>query len=108
MVEYTLYLDSIFSSLADATRRDILRRVSLAELSISEIAAPYNLTFAAISKHLKVLEKAKLIIKKRRGKEQIVHLAPRALSEASDYLLWYQKFQEERLDSLDNYLNKEK
>jgi len=107
MVEYTLSLDSIFSSLADPTRRDILRRVSTEELSIGEIAKPYPLTFAAVSKHLKVLERAKLIIKRRQGKEQIVQLAPQALAGASEYLAWYQQLMEARFDSLENYLNKE-
>jgi DNA-binding transcriptional ArsR family regulator len=107
MVEYTLSLDSIFSSLADPTRRDILRRVSNEELSVGEIAKPYPLTFAAVSKHLKVLERAKLIIKRRQGKEQIVQLAPQALADASEYLAWYQQFMEARFDSLENYLNKE-
>jgi DNA-binding transcriptional ArsR family regulator len=107
MVEYALSLDSIFASLADSTRRDILRRVSSEELSIGEIAQPYDLTFAAVSKHLKVLEKAKLIVKRRRGKEQMVQLAPRALADAAEYLQWYQQFMEFRLDSLENYLNKE-
>jgi DNA-binding transcriptional ArsR family regulator len=107
MVEYTSSLDSIFSSLADSTRRDILRRVSSEELSVGEIARPYDLTFAAISKHLKVLEKAKLIIKRRRGKEQMVQLAPHALADATEYLQWYGQFMQVQLDSLDNYLNKE-
>jgi len=107
MVEYTPTLDSIFSSLADPTRRDILRRVSTRQLSVGEIALPYDLTFAAISKHLKVLERARLIIKKRRGKEQIVRIAPQALQQADDYLEFYRQFWEERLDSLEDYLNKE-
>jgi DNA-binding transcriptional ArsR family regulator len=85
MVEYTLSLDSIFSSLADPTRRDILRRLINQELTISEIAKPYDLTFAAVSKHLKVLEKAQLIIKRRRGKEQMVQVSPLALKDAADY-----------------------
>jgi DNA-binding transcriptional ArsR family regulator len=67
MVEYTLSLDSIFSSLADPTRRDILRRLITQELSISELAKPYDITFAAVSKHLKVLERAQLIIKRGHG-----------------------------------------
>jgi DNA-binding transcriptional ArsR family regulator len=107
MVEYTLSLDSIFSSLADPTRRDILRRVADQELSVGEIAKAYDLTFAAISKHLKVLEKAKLVIKRRRGKEQIVHMAPQALADASEYLQWYKQFMGMRLDSLGEYLSKE-
>jgi DNA-binding transcriptional ArsR family regulator len=107
MVEYTLSLDSIFASLADPTRRDILRRVSSEELSVGAIAQPYDLTFAAVSKHLKVLERAKLIIKRRRGKEQMVQLVPRAFADAAEYLQWYQQFTESRLDSLEDYLKKE-
>ena len=83
MVECTLNLNSIFGSLADPTRRDILNRVSQEELSVSEIAEPYQLTFAAISKHLKILEKAHLIIKRRHGKQAMVQASPTALKEAS-------------------------
>lgn len=97
-------LDAVFQSLADATRRDILRRVSREEMSVSEIAEHYKMTLAAISKHLKVLEKARLIIKRRRGKEQIVQLAPGTLAEATDYLEQYQRLWENRLDNLERYL----
>jgi DNA-binding transcriptional ArsR family regulator len=107
MVEYTLSLDSIFNSLADPTRRDILRRVSTNELSVSQVAQPYPLTFAAVSKHLKVLEAAELIVKRRRGKEHMVSLAPKALADAAEYLQWYQRFMEARFDSLEIYLSKE-
>ena len=107
MVEYALSLDSTFSSLSDRTRRDILRRVSGREMSVGEIARPYDLTFAAVSKHLKVLEKAKLITKRRRGTEQMVQLSPTALADAAEYLQWYRQFMEARLDSLENYLSKE-
>jgi DNA-binding transcriptional ArsR family regulator len=107
MVEYALNLDSIFGSLADPTRRDILRRVTNDELSVSEIAKSYDLTLAAVSKHLRVLERASLIIKRRRGKEQMVSLAPRALADAAEYLQWYQQFMDRKYDSLENYLNKE-
>jgi DNA-binding transcriptional ArsR family regulator len=105
MVEYTLSLDNIFASLSDPTRRDILRRVSGQELSIGEIARPYDLTFAAVSKHLKVLEKANLIIKRRQGKEQIVSISPAALASADEYLDFYRKLWEKRLDTLEQYLN---
>ncbi len=105
MVESTLHLDLIFGSLADPTRRDILRRVARRVLSISEIAEDYDLTFAAISKHLKVLERAKLIIKRRRGKEQIVQMAPSAVADAADYLKRYEKLWNDRLDSLEQYLS---
>ena len=62
MVECTLNLDSVFASLADPTRRDILRQVTRRELSVGSIANQYNLTYAAISKHLKVMERANLIL----------------------------------------------
>jgi DNA-binding transcriptional ArsR family regulator len=104
MVEYVSNLDSIFASLADPTRRDILSRVSANELSVGEIARPYDLTFAAISKHLKVLERARLIIKRRRGKEQMVQLAPQALKGVDEYLEFYRRFWESRFDALDVYL----
>jgi DNA-binding transcriptional ArsR family regulator len=107
MVEYSLGLDSVFGSLADPTRRDILRRVSRQRLTVGEIAKPYDLTFAAVSKHLKVLERAKLIIKRRRGKEQMVSLAPQALAEAAEYLQWYRQFMDARFDALEDYLSKE-
>jgi DNA-binding transcriptional ArsR family regulator len=108
MVEYALNLDSIFSSLADPTRRDILRRVANRQMSVGEIARSYDLTFAAVSKHLKVLEKAELVIKRRRGKEQIVQLAPQALAPASDYLDRYRQLWEERFMVLDVVLAEER
>lgn len=105
MVEYSVSLDSVFGSLSDATRRDILRRVADADLSIGQIAKNYELTFAAISKHLMVLERAKLIVKYKRGKEHIVRLSPQALSRATEYLEFYQHHLEDRLDSLDEFIN---
>ena len=104
MVEYTIDLDSVFASLADPTRRDILRRVSRQQLSVGEIARPYGLTFAAVSKHLKVLERARLIVKQKRGKEHVVHIAPQTLKSADDYLQFYRQLWESRLDSLESYL----
>lgn len=91
MVERRLRLNSVFGSLADVTRRDILRRVAKKELTVGEVARPYALTLAAISKHLRILEKAKLINKRRQGKQHYVQLVPRTLKEALDYLYFYQK-----------------
>jgi len=104
MVEQAYSLDNIFTSLADPTRRDILLRVSNTELSISQIALPYDLSFAAVSKHIKVLEKAKLVIKRKSGKEQIVRLAPNALANAYGYLDEYKRLWGIRLDALEEYL----
>ncbi|MEO6109571.1 MAG: metalloregulator ArsR/SmtB family transcription factor [Candidatus Saccharimonadales bacterium] len=107
MVERSLILDKTFMSLADPTRRDILRRIGATELSIGEIARNYQLTFGAISKHLKVLENADLIIKKKRGKEQIVSLTPRALIDAHEYIEWFEQFWTDKVNSLALYLKEE-
>jgi len=107
MVEYYSHhdsLDSVFGSLADPTRRNILRRVSRKPLSIGEVASHYSLSLAAVSKHIKVLEEAKLVHKHKRGREHFIVLFPPALREAEKYLKWYERLWNERLDSLENYL----
>jgi DNA-binding transcriptional ArsR family regulator len=107
MVEYSLRLDQVFGSLADSTRRDILRRVARSELTVSQISADYDMSLAAVSKHLRILERAKLVMKRRRGKEQLVRLSPQAIVEAREYLGWYRQFMGEKFEELDIYLNKE-
>ncbi len=104
MVEQTNELDSVFGSLSDPTRRDILKKVSKKSLSVGQIALHYPLTFAAVAKHLDVLHHANLISKSRCGKEQIVSISPHTLAAASDYLENYRQLWENRLDSLDTYL----
>ncbi|MES2604754.1 MAG: metalloregulator ArsR/SmtB family transcription factor [Pseudomonadota bacterium] len=106
MVESTLNpnLDYLFLALADSTRRSILQQVAQAELSIGAIAEYYHLTFAAISKHIKVLEKAQLIRKERRGKEQIVIVVPAALQIAQEHLARYEQMWNSRFDQLDALL----
>jgi DNA-binding transcriptional ArsR family regulator len=106
MVEYSL--DLVFHSLADPTRRDILRRVSKHELSVGELASPYHVTFAAISKHLKVLEKAALITKRKAGKQHFIAASPPALELAAEHLARYMKLWEDRFDRLDTILEQEK
>jgi DNA-binding transcriptional ArsR family regulator len=101
MVEYTLQLDNIFASLADPIRRDILARVANCEHSVSELAANYNVSLAAISKHLKVMERARLIIKRKDGKQHMVSLAPDALMTADEYLEQYRRMWQSRADKLD-------
>jgi DNA-binding transcriptional ArsR family regulator len=108
MVEYRLSLDTTFASLADPTRRDILTRLQECSMNVSEIAEPYDMSLAAISKHLKILEHAKLIIKRRKGKERIVSLEPAAMIEAAEYLRGYEQQWIERFDRLDAYLKESK
>lgn len=94
----------IFHALADTTRRDILSRVAHREMSISEIKKRYGLTFAAIAKHVSVLEKAKLVMKRRSGREQYVSMIPATVTTAEQTLAQYKKMWEARFDNLDQYL----
>ena len=104
MVESEIHLDLVFGSLSDTTRRDILRRVAQQELSVGEIASSYDMSLAAVSKHLVVLEKSRLITKRREGKLQMAALSPAALTDASRHLEKYRDIWESRLDRLETYL----
>jgi DNA-binding transcriptional ArsR family regulator len=75
-------VDRLFHALADATRRDILRRCGRDELSVSRPADAYPMSFAAVQKHVVVLERAGLVTKRRRGREQLVHTDPEAVEKA--------------------------
>jgi DNA-binding transcriptional ArsR family regulator len=101
MVEYTYDLDDIFISLSDQTRRKILSLISYQAMTVGQIAGNFKLTYGAISKHILVLEKAKLIVKQRKGKEQIVSLSSVAIEQAEECLMAYRKVMEDRLGSLD-------
>jgi len=104
MVEQNVYLDGLFGSLADPIRRDILRRLINAQYTVSQIAEKYDVSLAAVAKHLTVLERAKLVIKQKRGKEQIVSISPLAIQDASYYLKQYEALINQRFDALDNVL----
>jgi DNA-binding transcriptional ArsR family regulator len=97
-------LDNLFMALADSTRRSILEQVASAEMSIGEIARHYQLTFAAVSKHIKVLERAGLITKRRRGKEQVVIIVPSTLGVARELIERYARMWSERFDNLEMLL----
>ncbi len=108
MVEYETHLNKIFYSLANPTRRDILKRLARCEvLSIGDIAEHYKLTFAAISKHIKVLENATLIIKKRSGQNQMVAIHPKTIEDANHYLREYEKLWSKRFDKLEILLKEQ-
>lgn len=76
------------------------------DMTVSELAARYEVSFAAVSKHLKVLEKAKLVSKRREGRTQVVTLAPDTLKEADEYLEQYRSMWQSRHDKLDELLKK--
>lgn len=104
MVESNLELDMLFGALSDSTRRGILQRVSKTEMSIGEIARHFELTYGAISKHIKVLEAARLITKRRRGKEQVVLMVPETVNVAQKHIERYARMWANRFDNLESIL----
>jgi len=97
-------LDSVFHALADATRRSILRDITRHERTVGELAEPYSMSLAAVSKHLDVLERASLIRRERKGTCRMVRLNPKPLQAAQDWIAFYQRFWETNLDRLQNLL----
>ena len=97
-------LTTTFSALADPTRRAILARVSLGETSVSELAAPFDMSLPAVSKHLKVLERAGLIVRGREAQWRPCKLKADPLKDAAGWIDEYRHHWENNLDALDNYL----
>jgi DNA-binding transcriptional ArsR family regulator len=97
-------LSATFAALADPTRRAILARLAVGETSVTELAAPFEMTMPAISKHLKVLERAGLISKGREAQWRPRRLEATPLREADAWIERYREFWEERFDRLDDYL----
>ncbi len=97
-------VDRIFRALADATRRDILRRTMAGEASVSHLAAAYDMSFAAIQKHVAVLEGAGLVTKQPLGRERIVRGNPETIRQAQDLLDRYAEIWRSRIDRLDTLL----
>lgn len=91
MVEYTNHIDDIFSALADPIRRDILERTSAGELTVNQIALEYDISLAATSKHLKVLQDTGLIGKRKDGRYNYVSASPDGMREAVAYLRQYEQ-----------------
>ncbi len=97
-------LDRTFAALADPTRRAILSRLTSGEASVLELAAPFDISLPAISKHLKVLERAGLIARSRERQWRPARLQAEPLKEVADWTDHYRRFWEERYDRLDEYL----
>ena len=98
------YLDRLFGALADATRRDILARVMDADASVSELAARYKMSFAAVQKHVAVLERAHLVTKRRDGRAQRVAGNPEAVYRAHRLLEQFEQIWQARIARLDELL----
>src|ERR1700683_2738188 len=99
-------LDTTFSALADPTRRAILARLALGETSVTDLAKPFAMSLPAVSKHLKVLERAGLIVRSREAQWRACRIEPRALKGVDDWLEHYRRFFDESFDRLDAYLQK--
>jgi DNA-binding transcriptional ArsR family regulator len=97
-------LSTTFSALADPTRRAILARLISGEASVTELAQPFEMSLPAISKHLKVLERAGLITRGREAQWRPCRLQAAPLKDAADWLQHYRRFWEESFDRLDDYL----
>jgi DNA-binding transcriptional ArsR family regulator len=97
-------LNTIFAALADPTRRAILARLALGETSVTELAEPFAMTLPAVSKHLKVLERAGLIARGREAQWRPCRLDATPLKEVADWVDRYRDHWEERFDRLDDYL----
>lgn len=100
-------VDGIFRALADATRRDIVRRTLAGEASVSELASAYDMSFAAVQKHVAVLEGAGLVTKEPRGRERIVRGNPDAIRRAQSLLDRYEQIWRSRVERLDALLAEE-
>ena len=98
------HLSTVFSALADPTRRAILKRLSSGEATVTELAAPFEMSLPAVSKHLKVLERAGLISRGRDAQWRPCRLKAQPMKDAVDWLEEYRRFWEERFDRLDEYL----
>jgi DNA-binding transcriptional ArsR family regulator len=97
-------LSATFAALADPTRRAILARLALGETSVSELAEPFDISLPAVSRHLKVLEGAGLIVRGREAQWRPCRIEPKALKGVDDWLEEYRRLWEQRLDRLEDYL----
>ena len=104
----SLALDTVFSALADPTRRGMLASLALGEKSIGELGNPFDISFAGAAKHVKVLENAGLIHRRKAGRKQMCSLRAEPLKQAEDWLRQWEKFWTGRLDRLEAAIHSEK
>jgi len=101
MVEYKSRQEDVFRALADPTRRAMLERLTAADLTVSDLAEPFDMSLAAASKHLSVLEEAGLVVRRKRGRQRICSFAPAGLIEVRDWVERYVGYWNARLDALE-------
>jgi DNA-binding transcriptional ArsR family regulator len=98
------HLSTTFAALADPTRRAILARLASGEASVSELAEPFDISLPAISKHLKVLQRAGLVVQGREAQWRPCRITPAPLKQVDDWVEQYRQLWEQRLDRLEDYL----
>jgi DNA-binding transcriptional ArsR family regulator len=106
MVKYSAKLDEVFGALADPTRRRMLETLSRGDQCVTALARPHRMSLPAISKHLRVLEQAGLVCRRRDGRMHHLKLEARPMREAAQWIEEYRKFWAGNLDSLANFLEK--
>ncbi|HUY43337.1 MAG TPA: metalloregulator ArsR/SmtB family transcription factor [Acidimicrobiales bacterium] len=99
-------LDLLFGALADATRRGIVEHLATGEATVTELAAPFSISLPAISRHLKVLERASIITRSQHGRWRSARLSPTSLSSATVWLARHERLWNERLERLDERLSR--
>lgn len=102
------HLSTTFAALADPTRRAILARLRSGECSVGELAEPFDMSMPAVSKHLRVLERAGLIVQRRDAQWRRCRIKPGPLKDVSDWAAHYRQLWEERLDRLEDYVEQMK
>jgi DNA-binding transcriptional ArsR family regulator len=107
MVEQHTNLDAVFHALADPTRRAMLGQLAERELTIGELATPFSMSFAGASKHVRVLENAGLVTRTIQGRTHLCRLQAARLAEANEWLRRYERFWNEKLDTLEALLRAE-
>lgn len=96
-------MDRVLGAISDPTRRAILERLARGPARISDVAAPFAMSLTGFCKHVRVLERARLVRRRRRGRENTLALAPKPLRGAARWILRYEQFWNERLDQLEEF-----
>lgn len=107
VLQDTAALDGVFHALADPTRRAMLRSLASGERKITDLAAPFSMSFAAASKHVRVLEGAGLVLRRIEGRAHVCRIEPAPLAAADEWLRFYERFWATRFDVLDAVLKAE-
>lgn len=107
MVNYSAPLDDVFVALANPVRRGILTRLAQGWATVGELSEPFDISAPAISKHLRILERAGLVTRSKRGREHYLHLVADPIKEASEWMAFYEKYWTEQFESLAEFLERE-